>query len=150
MVKDIYVSKSKTKRRRVVCNPKVADYLKEIYEWRKKELGHKPPDDEYVFIHKDGKPVKSYGQGFRKVLRELDLDKDKTTGQNRSIYSLRHQYISMKVISGVSYAVIAENCGTSADMIEKFYKHIDPQSKSFVSQIIAGTFPKGKGKEKEL
>jgi len=147
LLKTIYVSQSKTKRRKVVCNPKVEDYLKNIYEWRKKELGHKPSDEENVFINREGHPVISYGQQFNKVLKDLDLYNDKQSKDTRSIYSLRHQYISMKVIEKVSYAVIAENTGTSADMIQKYYKHIDAGSPSFVSQITAGTFPKQKETE---
>jgi len=147
LLNSIYISQSKTKRRKVVCNPKVEDYLRDILEWRTKELGHKPPDDECVFINTKGQPVITYGQQFNNVLKDLDLYKDKQSKDTRSIYSLRHQYISMKVIEGVSYAVIAENTGTSPDMIERYYKHIDAGSPSFVSQITAGTFPKKKRKE---
>jgi integrase len=39
-------------------------------------------------------------------------------GGKRTLYSLRHTYITMKLREGVPAAVIAMQCGTSAAMIE--------------------------------
>jgi len=40
------------------------------------------------------------------------------------LYSLRHTYITMKLLEGVPAAVIAKQCGTSSAMIEQHYSHI--------------------------
>ena len=39
----------------------------------------------------------------------------------RSAYSLRHTYISMRLMEGADIYQIAKNCRTSVEMIEKFY-----------------------------
>jgi len=54
------------------------------------------------------------------VLDELDLKKDRE-GNARTAYSLRHTYISMRLMEGADIYQIAKNCRTSVEMIEKFY-----------------------------
>jgi len=39
----------------------------------------------------------------------------------RTTYSLRHTYISMRLLEGADIYQIAKNCRTSVEMIEKFY-----------------------------
>jgi site-specific recombinase XerD len=39
-------------------------------------------------------------------------------------YDLRHQYITDALAKGVAIAVVAEICGTSAEMVAKVYSHI--------------------------
>ncbi|WP_421935410.1 tyrosine-type recombinase/integrase [Phenylobacterium sp.] len=57
---------------------------------------------------------------FNKILEEenLKLDRD---GQRRTAYSLRHTYISMRLMEGANIHQIANNCRTSVQMIEQFY-----------------------------
>ena len=57
---------------------------------------------------------------FNNILNELDLKTDRE-GQRRSSYSLRHTYISMRLMEGADIYQIAKNCRTSVEMIEKFY-----------------------------
>lgn len=57
---------------------------------------------------------------FNNILDELDLKTDRE-GQRRSSYSLRHTYISMRLMEGADIYQIAKNCRTSVEMIEKFY-----------------------------
>lgn len=54
------------------------------------------------------------------VLGELDLKQDRD-GQVRTAYSLRHTYISMRLMEGADIYQIAKNCRTSVEMIEKYY-----------------------------
>jgi integrase len=54
------------------------------------------------------------------VLDELDLKTDRE-GNARTAYSLRHTYISMRLMEGADIYQIAKNCRTSVEMIEKFY-----------------------------
>lgn len=57
---------------------------------------------------------------FNRILEEegLKLDRD---GQQRTAYSLRHTYISMRLMEGANIYQIANNCRTSVKMIEEFY-----------------------------
>lgn len=57
---------------------------------------------------------------FNKILGELKLKQDRD-GQPRTAYSLRHTYISMRLMDGADIYQIAKNCRTSVEMIEKFY-----------------------------
>lgn len=57
---------------------------------------------------------------FNSLLEELNLKKDRE-GQSRTVYSLRHTYICMRLMEGADIYQIAKNCRTSVEMIEKFY-----------------------------
>ncbi len=59
-------------------------------------------------------------QLFNTILDEeqLKIDRD---GQRRTAYSLRHTYISMRLMEGADIYQIAKNCRTSVEMIETFY-----------------------------
>jgi len=54
------------------------------------------------------------------VLDELDLKADRRATPGTA-YSLRHTYISMRLMEGADIYQIAKNCRTSVEMIEKFY-----------------------------
>jgi integrase len=67
---------------------------------------------------------KTQRQLLNSILKELDLKKDRE-GKPRSAYSLRHTYISMRLMEGADIYQIAKNCRTSVEMIEEYYaKHI--------------------------
>lgn len=57
---------------------------------------------------------------FNKILEEENL-KFNRDGQRRTAYSLRHTYISMRLMEGANIHQIANNCRTSVQMIEQFY-----------------------------
>ena len=48
----------------------------------------------------------------------LKLDRD---GKARTAYSLRHTYICMRLMEGADIYLVAKNCRTSVEMIEKHY-----------------------------
>lgn len=54
------------------------------------------------------------------ILTELNLKRDRE-GNPRTAYSLRHTYISMRLMEGADIYQIAKNCRTSVEMIQKFY-----------------------------
>ena len=54
------------------------------------------------------------------ILEELNLKHDRQ-GNERTAYSLRHTYISMRLMEGADIYQIAKNCRTSVEMIEKHY-----------------------------
>lgn len=57
---------------------------------------------------------------FATVLDKIGLKKDRE-GTPRTIYSLRHTYISMRLLEGADIYQVAKNCRTSVEMIEKYY-----------------------------
>ena len=57
---------------------------------------------------------------FNTILDELGLKFDRD-GQRRTLYSLRHSYISFRLMEGADIYQLAKNCRTSVEMIEKHY-----------------------------
>lgn len=57
---------------------------------------------------------------FNAILLEQGLKHDRD-GRVRTLYSLRHTYISMRLMEGANIVQIANNCRTSVQMIEQFY-----------------------------
>jgi integrase len=57
---------------------------------------------------------------FNRILEETDLKRDRE-GNRRTLYSLRHSYISFRLLEGADIYQIAKNCRTSVEMIEKHY-----------------------------
>lgn len=84
-----------------------------------KHDGSKP--DDYLFMQ-FGEDY--YIKEFRKVIVRLGI-KDSPTGESRSIYSVRHHYITEMVIKGVPMEVTAKNTLTSIQMIAKHYDKSD-------------------------
>ncbi len=61
--------------------------------------------------------VKEFDNGFRNLMDKCGIEhKNKKT-----LYSFRHTYISRLIEKGVPVKNIASQCGTSIEMIEKFY-----------------------------
>ena len=57
---------------------------------------------------------------FNALLGDLKMKKDRE-GTPRTTYSLRHTYISMRLLEGADIYQVAKNCRTSVEMIEKYY-----------------------------
>lgn len=57
---------------------------------------------------------------FNRILEEQSLKFDRE-GNRRTLYSLRHSYISFRLLQGADIYQIAKNCRTSVEMIEKHY-----------------------------
>ena len=57
---------------------------------------------------------------FNAILGELGMKQDRE-GNARTTYSLRHTYISMRLLEGADIYQIAKNCRTSVEMIEQYY-----------------------------
>ncbi|MCH7538212.1 MAG: site-specific integrase [Proteobacteria bacterium] len=78
-----------------------------------------------VFALPDGTVTEALDKVFTRMLKEakLHLDPD---GQARSLYSLRHFYITQLLYKNkVSPAVVARQCGTSIKMLEQHYFNYD-------------------------
>lgn len=57
---------------------------------------------------------------FNRILEQENLKFDRQ-GNRRTLYSLRHSYISFRLLEGADIYQIAKNCRTSVEMIEKHY-----------------------------
>ena len=64
------------------------------------------------------------------------MRKDKN-GNNRTLYSLRHTYATMR-INEVPIYQLAVNMGTSVEMIEDYYSHAKVRDKEFASSMTKG------------
>ncbi len=78
-----------------------------------------------VLKRKNGQPTdlvfgNTQREMFNRVLEDLKLKYDRD-GQVRTSYSLRHTYISFRLMEGADIYQIAKNCRTSVEMIEKYY-----------------------------
>ncbi|ARJ65026.1 hypothetical protein WV31_04780 [Magnetospirillum sp. ME-1] len=79
------------------------------------------PDQPIIDIHPH-----AINTAFKKVLRACGLEIG-PNDQPRSLYDLRHTYITRKLLEGVPQMVVAENTLTSIQMIERYYAHIRVQ-----------------------
>ena len=70
----------------------------------------------YVFLDGQGKPIdqSEFARGFQAVLRVLKL-------RPRPFYNLRHTFISIALTLGCNQKWIAEQTGTSVQMIQEHY-----------------------------
>jgi len=62
----------------------------------------------------------SHTEMFNRILVEEGLKFDRE-GNRRTLYSLRHTYICLRLMEGADIYQIAKNCRTSVEMIEKYY-----------------------------
>lgn len=82
-----------------------------VFERLKKR--NKPQPTDRIF-------PKSHHAMFNEILKELGLKFDRE-GRPRTLYSLRHTYICFRLMEGADIYMLAKNCRTSVEMIEKYY-----------------------------
>jgi integrase len=59
------------------------------------------------------------------TVEDLDLDLVKgQAGTDRTLYSLRHTYATMELLSGTDIHTLARQMGTSVTMLEKHYSKL--------------------------
>lgn len=111
----------KRKRRRLIAKRNV---YKMLMEWKGKAKFI--ADDDYVFAKNTGKRPTTDDSMFRVILEELKLTKDRL-GQPRALTSLRHSYATNQIVNNrIDLALLSTNMGTSIQMIEKHYGHLEP------------------------
>ncbi len=101
-----------TGTREIVCKDKLLDVIADLMA---KADNH--DKDTPVF-----KKTNQFSGTFRKILNNLDLKRD--AHGDRTLYSLRHSYVTWELQRGTPVTAIAKQCGTSAEMIERHYSHI--------------------------
>jgi hypothetical protein len=106
----------------VTLRPAVRLYERMRRLQREAGFGH---DDDHLFF--PGEPDREYalavlGWLFRQLLEDLGL-REGPHGHPRTLYSLRHTAITLRLLygSGIDMLTLARNARTSVDMIERHY-----------------------------
>ena len=110
----------KTGIREVIFQRQAETYIERLKGLRTQESGSPPGPSEYLFCTKDGRPIHSFKNSFKGLLRFADIVERKN-GLSRTIYSLRHLYATMRLSNNVSPWLLAKNMGTSVEMLDKHY-----------------------------
>ena len=129
--------KGKTKERELIARHSCLRYLKRIHS-RCPDISDiefeeflKTGSDKPVFRLPDGTVTKNLNQTFRAFMSESGLLKDPKTGQNRTLYSLRHMYATFAIVHGnVDLHLLSRQMGTSIAMLEQHYSHLIPRLKA--------------------
>ena len=78
-----------------------------------------------IFRLPSGKQPKSFHTTFKWLMLASGLLKDRSTNQNRTLYSLRHTYATLALTDGaVDIHTLARQMGTSVGMLEKHYSKL--------------------------
>jgi len=113
--------RGKGKYRRLVAANKVAEYLERI-----KNISKAKKPNEFVFTNFEGKPAKMlYHDQIERLLTDSELLLS-SSGSRRSTYCFRHTYATFRLTEGVDVYFLAKQMGTSVQMIEQHYGHVNP------------------------
>lgn len=123
--------RGKTGRREVIFNKGVGKLFDGLVKLRKEELKKRYPDQpdkqqltgSFVICHADGTEIRTFRRSFKSLLDFAKVPVEQH-GQDRTTYSLRHFYATEKLHQGLSPYLLAEQMGTSIDMLQRFYGHI--------------------------
>jgi integrase len=113
--------RGKGKFRQLVAAGNVADYLDRI-----RAIAKVTGPDDFVFTTSKGKPALTlYASLIKKLLTESGLLRS-SSGSQRSTYCFRHTYATFRLTEGVDVYFLSKQMGTSVQMIEDHYGHINP------------------------
>ena len=133
----------KTGRRDLICREGTIDVLRRIHA-RSDDIASVPFErllarklDLSVFRLPDGTVSMNLRQTFKAFLKDTGLLECPRTGQQRTLYSLRHTYATLALLNdGMDVHTLARQMGTSITMIEKHYSHLTPRLRK---DLLAGT-----------
>lgn len=97
--------------------------------------------DDYIFLpdyENRATAARIFQRQFNHLLDVTGLKHDPVTDTNRSVYSLRHTAICMRIILShgqVNIFNLAKNAGTSVDQIERFYARHLPLSREMAKNL---------------
>ncbi len=117
----------KTGKRTMVALPEAVTSFNALRAFYR-ETSDTADENPLCIINFDRTPVGSFHLQFARILHKLGYKRDQQ-GQECSIYSLRHTYITKRLLAGVNIHLLARNCGTSVRQIEKNYDHVIPRMK---------------------
>lgn len=121
--------RGKTGAREVVFLKGAGSVFNELMSLHMSDLGKLHPDDQkkwnpgrarIIFCHPDGTHVQTFKRSFHSLLNFAKVP-IKINGKARTIYSLRHYYATNRLYEDVSPYLLAQQMGTSVEMLEKFY-----------------------------
>ena len=126
----------KTGRRDIICRAGTINYLKRIQS-RCPDIADmsfeqliKSKLDVPVFRLPDGTASANLRQTFKIFMKDTGLLTCPRTGQDRTLYSLRHTYATFSLLNdGMDVHTLAVQMGTSILMIERHYSHLTPRLK---------------------
>jgi integrase len=113
--------RGKDKFRRLVAPSNAAEYLERI-----RAIAKVTGPDDHVFTTHNGKPNRAL---YAFLIKDLITDAKLLIGplgSERSTYSFRHTYATLRLSEGVDVYLLAEQMGTSVQIIQDHYGHINP------------------------
>jgi integrase len=126
--------KGKTQKWRTIqVRHRVARYLERIKDRDNKlkkltlrELLAKGLDKPVIDATHNADLTTAFGRMFARMMEQAELLVDTHTGKKRTLYSLRHFYATHELTKGnVTAYQLAEHMGTSIQMIQAHYGHLD-------------------------
>ncbi|WP_395622162.1 hypothetical protein [Sphingomonas daechungensis] len=125
---EVVVPNGKTHKRKVVSMPEAIEVFESIVE----RDGREPERFLFKARYANRETAKErMDDSFKALLKECHSELDEF-GNKRTIYSLRHTALMMRLLHGkdVDLLMLARNAGTSVDQLERFYlSHADPAMK---------------------
>jgi integrase len=113
--------RGKDKFRNLVAASNVAEYFERV-----RAIAKTTGDDDFIFTNTNGKRALSlYSSLIESILKDSGL-LFSSSGSRRSTYCFRHTYATFRLSEGVDVYFLAKQMGTSVQMIEKHYGHINP------------------------
>jgi integrase len=113
--------RGKDKFRNLVAAGNVAEYLERI-----RAISKATGDNDFVFTTSNGKRS---GGLYRRLIESLLKESGlllSSAGTRRSTYCFRHTYATFRLSEGVDVYFLAKQMGTSVQMIEDHYGHVNP------------------------
>ena len=121
----------KTGPRTLTCFPEAVQIIDELKELLK-EFCLSTDAHAYLFQSRrinQGEPIGNLNGFFRQIVAKFEW----SNLRSQSLYSCRHTHITYLLKTNCPIKTISENCGTSMEMIERFYSHV--QGKDVMSDI---------------
>ncbi|MDO8608661.1 MAG: tyrosine-type recombinase/integrase [Phaeospirillum sp.] len=139
-IKDGYVvlQESKTKVRKVVGVAGFSGIISFLHDVHQALYGRDVRDEEdnpfprptdYLWRdYQKDEPIHDFKRSFNELLAYCGITHDEHQNGKITIYSLRHTYAHFRIVYGGVNDVylLAQNMGTSVQMIEKYYGHLEP------------------------
>ncbi len=125
----IWVS-GKTGPRYLIAKNQVINVFEKIIKWQQLPYSSlsaaiEAKSDQLIFRLPTGKPISNMENIFRNLMVRSHLRRD-GSGQNRTLYSLRHTYATLALAKGIDTQTLARQMGTSVGMIERHYSKLTP------------------------
>lgn len=93
--------------------------------------------EQYVFRMRNGKRPYNFVNAFGDAIREAGMLTNGRDDDKRSLYSLRHYYATERLYGNMTEEKLAEQMGTSPEMIRRHYGHIKPHM--YAEELAGGT-----------